>query len=279
MLKIQFKDKRQEPFWVVEKSLSIGKSESCHLVVNDPSVSENHAKIFMKGDAYLIKDLGSEHGTFVNGQRINQKNVACGDTITIGKVVLEIIDPIAEQGDSAHRYWSLIADSSWLSGQEFPIIGQPNDIISIGRGTQCDIVFPGTHLSRRHAEITLSSTYLTIRDLGSANGTFVNDERVELSKVYAGDRVRLDVYSFRLFGPGIQLPRSATSTHQAITGDAASLNAEDTKRWKSKPTSPGNREEINLYQRQNTQVVLASMVLLGLLGAVAYIVLAILGSN
>lgn len=278
MLKIQFKDKRQEPFWVVEKSFSIGHADSCSLVIKDSSIAETHAKILHQGDSYQLKDLGSQGGSFVNGQRVNQKNIACGDLVRLGNVELEVIDPIAEQGSEAHRYWSLIADSSWLSGQEFPLGGIPNAVISLGRGAQCDIVFPGTHLSRRHAEITISPTYLTIRDLNSANGTFVNDEKVELSKVYAGDRIRLDVYSFRVFGPGIHLPRSATSTPK-ILSDSSTRVADEIKQWKSKPTSPGNREEINLYKRQNTQLLLAGVVILGFLGMFAYIIAAVFGAE
>lgn len=279
MLKIQFKDKRQDAFWVVEKSFSIGRAENCHLVIDDPSVEESHAKIQQQGDSYLLKDQSSESGTFVNDQRVIQKKIACGDTLRFGDVELEIIDPIAELGDSLFPYWSLIADSSWLSGQEFPIMCGPGEVISIGRGSQCDIVFPGTHLSRRHAEISVTQDALTIRDLNSANGTFVNDEKVEFAKVRAGDRIRLDVYSFRLFGPGIDLPRSATTTMQAVLSDSMIKNGEGTKQWKSKPTSPGNREEINLYKKQTAQLVLASSVILGIIGLCGYIAYAILGGN
>ncbi|VUD53227.1 ABC transporter ATP-binding/permease protein [Thalassocella blandensis] len=278
MLKIQFKDKRQEPFWVVEKSFSIGQADACSLVIKDSSIAESHAKILQQGDTYVLKDLGSQGGSFVNNQRINQKNIACGDTIRLGTVELEVIDPIAEHGNDAASYWSLIADSSWLSGQEFPLGGSSSEVISLGRGTQCDIVFPGTHLSRRHAEITISPSHLTIRDLNSANGTFVNDEKVDVSTVFAGDRIRLDVYSFRVFGPGIHLPRSATGTSKALS-DSSIKVGEGSKQWKSKPTSPGNREEINLYKRQNTQLILAGLVILGVVGMFGYIIAAVFGAE
>ena len=259
----------------MERSLSIGSSGKNQLTIDGtPSVSDQHAKILNQGDTFLLKDLGSKHGTFVNGQRITQRQIACGDKFAIGAVEFEVLDPMAELEDAASetQYWSLIADSSWLSGQEFPIKAELNSTISLGRGSQCDIVFPGTHLSRRHAEITIHYSSLHIRDTGSANGTFVNDKKVDEATLYPGDHLRLDVYSFRLFGPGIQLPKSSTSVHKPVPSQAAP-SSNKPKRWKSKPTSVGNREELNLYKKDYRAPIWAAVVLLGLAGAIAYIFL------
>ena len=274
MLKVQFKDKSREPVWIMEKSFAIGRANKNHLKIDDDSVAPQHARIQNQGEAFLLKDLGSEHGTFVNNRRITQKNIACGDTLRFGEVELEVIDPLeSEQNNHA---WSLIADASWLSGQEFPIIGEPGQAITIGRSAQCDIVFPGTHLSRAHAQITIGDGQLTIRDMGSANGTFVNDRKITEAQVHAGDRVRLDVYSFRVFGPGIELPKSATATIQAIP-DIDTIEPVGPKRWKSKPTSPGNREELDLYKKHNQHLIIAGVVVTGVLAAFIYVILAVLG--
>ncbi len=279
MLKIQFTDKRLAPFWVMEKAFSIGQASKNHLTIDDASVSLQHARIINQGETFLLKDLGSEHGTFVNGQRITQKNIVCGDKITVGNVSLQVVDPLEEH--SGGNYWSLIADSSWLTGQEFPIIGQPDDMVTVGRSAQCDIVFPGTHLSRLHAEITINYSSLSIKDMGSANGTFVNDRKITTAQVYAGDRIRMDVYSFRVFGPGINLPTSATTTmQQAIPATIDELEkSQRQKQWKSKPTSPGNREEINLYKKHYKQAVIAGIVGLSVIATAAYVVLAILAES
>lgn len=278
MLKIQFKDNRQAPFWVVEKALSIGHAEKNHLAIRDPSVSLQHAKILNQGEAFLLKDLGSKKGTFVNGQRINQKHIACGDVIRIGTVELEIIDPFAQSEGEPQSTWSLIADSSWLAGQEFPIKADINEVFTVGRGTQSDMVFPGTHLSRQHVEIRVNQASLTVKDLGSANGTFVNDRQVHQTDIVPGDRLRLDVYSFRVFGPGMPLPKSATAVHRAISeADVAKAVSSGDKQWKNKPTSPGNREQINLYQKNNTPLFMAGLVLAGLIGAAVYTALSIWG--
>ncbi|MFL0810970.1 MAG: FHA domain-containing protein [Agarilytica sp.] len=261
----------------MEKAFSIGRANKNHLCIDDHSVSEQHARISRQDDSFLLKDLGSETGTFVNGQRITQKNIVCGDEIKVGNVLLEVVDPFKEQSNG--HEWSLIADSSWLTGQEFPIIGKPDDVVTIGRSPQCDIVFAGTHLSRLHAEVTINYSSLTIKDMGSANGTFVNDEKADSTQIYAGDRVRLDVYSFRVFGPGIELPKSATTSMHAIPVSEANPVPAEAKQWKSKPTSPGNREQINLYQKHYKQAIFVGAVIVGVLALAAYVVTAVIGTS
>lgn len=51
--------------------------------------------------------------------------------------------------------------------------------VTIGRSADCDIAIPDTYLSSRHARVANDSGDLTIEDLGSTNGTYVNQELVE----------------------------------------------------------------------------------------------------
>lgn len=58
-------------------------------VIEDPSVSRIHAKIEKRGEEYFVADLNSEHGTYVNGHRVPQKerkNVENGDLLRFGRV-------------------------------------------------------------------------------------------------------------------------------------------------------------------------------------------------
>jgi len=64
--------------------------------------------------------------------------------------------------------------------------------ISIGRASDCSIPVKDRYLSRRHAEIVSSDGHWVLKDLGSANGTYLNGSRVERElRLHAGDRIRL----------------------------------------------------------------------------------------
>lgn len=75
------------------------------------------------------------------------------------------------------------------AGQVFALDGTDH---ILGRGTEADLWIEDSGVSRRHARITCAADgrYL-IEDLGSTNGTFVGDRRVELSELEPGDRVQL----------------------------------------------------------------------------------------
>ena len=64
--------------------------------------------------------------------------------------------------------------------------------ISIGRASDCSIPIKDRYLSRRHAEILSADGHWVLKDLGSANGTYLNGSRVERDqRLHAGDRIRL----------------------------------------------------------------------------------------
>jgi pSer/pThr/pTyr-binding forkhead associated (FHA) protein len=57
--------------------------------VDDGSISSKHAKLTRTADGFLIEDLGSRNGTFVNGEKVTDKRLlADGDLIRLGKVIM-----------------------------------------------------------------------------------------------------------------------------------------------------------------------------------------------
>ena len=77
--------------------------------------------------------------------------------------------------------------SGKYQGGEFPL-GENKEII-IGRSSDLDMVLVEDMVSRRHARIACSEADITIEDLGSTNGTFVNGEKIKRSNLKEGDRV------------------------------------------------------------------------------------------
>ncbi|MDM0113911.1 FHA domain-containing protein [Variovorax sp. J22R133] len=70
---------------------TIGRTEGNSLVMESDRVSRSHAVIDWNGDRYVITDVGSRNGTFVNGMRIRQRPLANGDTISIGDCELRFL--------------------------------------------------------------------------------------------------------------------------------------------------------------------------------------------
>lgn len=65
----------------------IGRNNDCGIVVPDGNVSRRHAQIQRSGNAFVINDLGSTNGTYVNQHRlVTEHRLSDGDVITIGPV-------------------------------------------------------------------------------------------------------------------------------------------------------------------------------------------------
>jgi pSer/pThr/pTyr-binding forkhead associated (FHA) protein len=246
MLRLHFKDSRRPPLWIVEKLFAIGSAPDNNLVIDDQSLDPVHAKLILENNRYLLKDNNSRTGCFVNGQRITQKEILPGDVIKIGNTEIIALDPRSQPDkskDLVSAPWRLVSDSSWLAGKYFTLTPERSTVI--GRGNQCDIVIPGTHLSRRHTEITIEGNHLRITDLGSANGTYLNELRIDNATANNGDRLRLDVYSFRIVAPDLEESkiRLRKPIDELSKPVERKLPSSEPKRWKTRPTSPGNRIE------------------------------------
>ncbi len=66
----------------------IGRSEENQLRLNDPGVSRRHVLITATPGGYALRDLGSQNGTYVNGDRVDEGPLVDGDRITIGEINL-----------------------------------------------------------------------------------------------------------------------------------------------------------------------------------------------
>lgn len=75
------------------KELLIGRSPACHLLIDEPSVSEQHAALVRNGDELYVKDLGSSNGTYVDGRKVSRARVTRGNKVRFGASRLEWDDP------------------------------------------------------------------------------------------------------------------------------------------------------------------------------------------
>jgi len=84
-------------FALDRSDISIGRGVNNTFVINDAEISRNHVR-FTKGDTdYLIEDLGSTNGTFINGRRISgQQTLKSGDSLQLGENVIVSYEVVGE---------------------------------------------------------------------------------------------------------------------------------------------------------------------------------------
>jgi len=71
--------------------VKVGKRESNDLVLPDKAVSRNHFEIEYQEDSFLLRDLASTNGTFLNGSRVKEAYLSPGDIIKAGNTTLEFV--------------------------------------------------------------------------------------------------------------------------------------------------------------------------------------------
>jgi len=76
--------------------LVIGRDSSSGIAINDAEVSRKHARLNFQGGKYVIEDLGSTNGTFVNGQRLTSSVVLkSGDVVSLGEQIVLLYEALS----------------------------------------------------------------------------------------------------------------------------------------------------------------------------------------
>ena len=172
-------------------------------------VSRRHAEIRRQNGRFIIVDLGSFNGTILNDKRIAEPELLHhNDRIELGPggPTIRYLDPAnppptteqpvqhpdSPSGDLARRAAPAGKLATMVLRSETPmqITGGAGagmfterpfgatTRMTIGRGEECDIRLDGLLISNRHAAVVNTNSNLTIEDLNSTNGTYVNGARI-----------------------------------------------------------------------------------------------------
>lgn len=87
-LELRFENSTLAEFAIAVQPISIGRGPDNDVVIDNLAVSTNHARVFPELDHYVVEDLQSVNGTFVNGQSVQRKILRDGDRIGVGKHTL-----------------------------------------------------------------------------------------------------------------------------------------------------------------------------------------------
>lgn len=104
---------------IPSEGLTIGRAASNDIRLDDPSVSQKHAKIEVKETKdgtilYFLQDLNSTNHTFVNGKEINEAVMTDGDVIVIGMMNFKFIN---DDEDALAK--TKVFKKSWIPGMMY----------------------------------------------------------------------------------------------------------------------------------------------------------------
>jgi len=96
--------------------------------------------------------------------------------------------------------------------RDFPLTSEST---TIGRKDDCDIRIPLSDVSRKHAEIIVGESSVSVKDMGSVNGTYVNNRRVKKERLAPGDRLVVGpvVFIVQIDGDPVDIRPVKTKLH------------------------------------------------------------------
>ena len=170
--------------------VNIGRADDNQIVIDARIVSRHHARLVWEEAGYRLEVL-PEAGNplLLEGRALSSEArlLRHGDVLRIGS-----LDP--------GMMVTMVYNQPWQAqtAQAQPIRFGEKTAIQIGRDLSCDVVLDTPTVSRFHAQIERVGQRYRLRDLRSANGTFVNDQRVDEKEVWvaAEDVIRIGSHRF-----------------------------------------------------------------------------------
>jgi pSer/pThr/pTyr-binding forkhead associated (FHA) protein len=188
-------------YFFEKEVLSIGRAKDNDIVIENLSVSRNHARIRRVDNKFILTDLNSANGTFVNNVRVTKTDLCHDDIVTVGKHKIHFInvdlsdEQIISDAFGAER--TMIVDKTPIArllinkgkqqGQEFKITKTET---YIGRSSDNDIRLHDWFVSKKHAMILRQGQNFFIKDLKSWRGTMVNGKFTRETPLNDGDTLQ-----------------------------------------------------------------------------------------
>ncbi len=212
-------------------AFTVGREQGNDILIEHGSVSRRHARLEQRDGTWYYRDLGSANGSFHTGQRIQEHVLQDGDDVYLsnplggGRVYLtfqalpRVSNVVADDqlpalsnpvlalpptpavtppSSSANTVAGSTADpqttGAFLTiqaiGQSSYKVNLDRNSLTLGRATQNDILLPQP-ASRQHGRLERRGTTWHYTDLGSTNGSFLNEKRVTETDLRDGDLLRV----------------------------------------------------------------------------------------
>lgn len=227
-LAVRFAGKLLEGHEFDKDLVTIGRAPDCDVVIDNLGVSRVHAQIERTGDVFVLRDLKSNNGTFVRGEKLQRYNLNNGDEFFLGKHSVSFtIEEEEEWMDEENLHTEIMSKKQeaekdvqgmtmQLDADEVNKIQrrkQPSlaayltvtgasglkQNISInkvatffGSDPSCDFVVEGWFVSKRHALLLREETAFRLVHLGNKRPPKVNGAEVDDCKLKHGDVLEVE---------------------------------------------------------------------------------------
>jgi adenylate cyclase len=205
---------------VLKPKVVLGRHPDCDVTLTYRSISGKHCELERVDGWWRVRDLGSSNGTRVNGAAIGLSWLLPDDELTLGKerfylvyVAPEGKPPAAQTSSlafgrkppaaparvvrhSVPRAWTLGELVPCGGGETIPLL---KPVAVIGRTAGCDVVINSGDVSGRHCQLEFNDGHWFVHDLGSRNGTRVDNVRCErVTPVLPGSVLAVARHRFRV---------------------------------------------------------------------------------
>jgi pSer/pThr/pTyr-binding forkhead associated (FHA) protein len=226
-MKLLFPNGEHEPIELKDGDTVVGSASDCQVMLAAPGVGARHCVMRTRGEQTTVRPLDPQAPTVLNGKQIIAETpLKPGDLVLFAKVGCRIVSvertptpvvkraPPATGDDDGRTRVRMALPKFMIRGVSGPTFGKTYAVVgsmTIGRNNDCDICIATDEISRHHAKLQVVPSGVMVEDLGSANGTFVNNQRVHGSVLMkANDELRLDTVRFLMVSPTAEAHPPAT---------------------------------------------------------------------
>jgi ABC-type multidrug transport system ATPase subunit len=204
----------------MSESFLVGRNETADICVLDVTCSRHHFRIVRRDGQFLVEPLQSLNPTYRDGRPVSQPEpLDHGAVLQAGNTRFQFLlcpagDVTASQ--AAAPVQAAAATPVDPSGSALTAFQLTGDML-IGRDqANAEINLPHPQVSRRHASIALEGTTAYLTDLNSANGTFVNGQRIGVPvALQPGDQLDIGPYALQFTGTAL-IPRPRSDNIELI---------------------------------------------------------------
>jgi pSer/pThr/pTyr-binding forkhead associated (FHA) protein len=205
-----------------EREFVLGRGTMCDIVLAHPKVSRQHAKLFFDGKTWTCKVVSKFGHMAINSHVISEISLTEGTTFSIPPFDIKYVEstlnasPAEDESEGVGKTADLSDRTSVVSiqmkatlrkltpdGSAASEITLREEPLVAGRSSSCQLVIEDTHASRKHFSIHYDGQHYVLKDLKSANKTYVNGQIITEHILQNGDEISVgqERHQFELIHP------------------------------------------------------------------------------